>query len=122
MPKMSELATKFDQVAGLIIIGIAFAFNQPWLILVTFLIMLLGLRWPEITPLRLLYRQVFLKTGLLKPHTKHDTAAHRFAAEIGTASMGLSSICLLLLHFLVIGWVLALLVALFMSISVFLNF
>ncbi len=122
MPKMSELATKFDQVAGLIVIGIAFGFNQPWLILVIFLIMLFGLRWPEMTPFRLLYRQVFVKTGWLKPHTKHDTAAHRFAAEIGTATMGLSSVCLLLLQFLVIGWVLTLLVAVFMAISVFLNF
>lgn len=107
----------------MVMIVIAFALNQPWLILLTCLVMIVGLVWPAIGPFHLLYQRVFLAAGLLKPRiADDDPAPYRFAAGMGATVVALSSLLLLVLNLELVGWALAIIVGVLAGVSVFLDF
>lgn len=121
--RVDEQAVKFNQAASMVTIVTAFALNQPWLILLTCLAMIVGLFWPAIGPFHILYQRIFLATGLLKPQiADDDPTPHRFATGMGATVLALSSVLLLVLNNEVVGWALALIVALLAGVSAFLNF
>jgi hypothetical protein len=121
--RVDEQAVKFNQAASMVAIVIAFALNQPWLILLTCLATLVGLVWPAIDPFHILYQRIFLATGLLKPRiADDDPTPHRFAAGMAATMLALSSVLLLVLDIAWVGWALALIVALLAGVSAFLNF
>ncbi len=121
--RVDEHGVKFNQAATMVMIVIAFALNQPWLILLTCLVMVAGLVWPAIGPFHLLYQRVFVAAGLLKPQIEEDhPAPHRFAAGMGATVLALSSLLLLVLNLELVGWALAIIVAVLAGVSVFLNF
>jgi hypothetical protein len=121
--RVDEQAVKFNQVATMVAIVIAFALNQPWLILLTCLATVVGLVWPALGPFPILYQRVFLAIGLLKPRiADDDPAPHRFASGMAATVLALSSVLLLVLDIAWVGWALALIVALLAGVSAFLNF
>ena len=121
--RVDEHAVKFNQAGIMMAIVIAVALSQPWLILLTCLAMLVGLVWPAIGPLHILYQRVVLATGLLKPRiAEGDPAPHRFATGMGATMLALSSLLLLVLNIELVGWALALIVALLAGVSAFSNF
>jgi hypothetical protein len=121
--KVDKQAIRFNQASGMVLIIIAFALNQPWLVLLTFLILIVGLLWSELSPFGLLYRKVFLTTGLLEAKIEDDNpAAHRFAAALAAIVLAFSSMLLLWLDIVTVGWALAILVAVLMALSVFAHF
>lgn len=107
----------------MVMLVIAFALNQPWLILLTCLVMIVGLVWPAIGPFHLLYQRVFVAAGLLKPRIEDDEPApHRFATGMGATVLALSSLLLLVFNIQLVGWALAIIVAVLAAASAFLNF
>jgi hypothetical protein len=121
--RVDKHAVKFNQASTVVAIMIAVALNQPWLILLTCLAMVVGLVWPAIGPFRILYQRVFVATGLLKPRIEDDEPLpHRFASGMGATVLALSSALLLLLNYEFVGWTLAIIVAVLAAVSVFLNF
>ncbi|MFC2031024.1 DUF4395 family protein [Chloroflexota bacterium] len=121
--RVDDHAVKFNQAATMVLIVIAFALNQPWLILLTCLVMVVGLVRPAIGPFHLLYQGVFVAAGIMKPQIEdEDPAPHRFATGMGATVLALSAVLLLGLKVEVVGWALALIVAALAAISAFANF
>lgn len=107
----------------MVMIVIAFALSQPWLILRTCLVMIVGLVWPAFGPIHLLYQRAFVVAGVLKPRIEDDDPApHRFATGMGATVLALSTVLLLVLNTELVGWALALVVAVLAVVSTFLNF
>ncbi len=121
--KIDTRAIKFNQATGMVLIILGLVINQPWLVLLTCLCIGVGLFWPEANPFRILYRQVFLKMGWLKPLIEDDNpSSHRFAALLAAIVLAVSSLFLLWLNMITLGWVFAIFVAILMALSVFANF
>jgi hypothetical protein len=72
--------------------------------------MAIGVASPGNGPIQLLYRKVFLPSGIVKPNREPGSAApHRFAQGMGAVCLALAAV----LHFLgldLAGWVLGFLV------------
>src|SRR5579872_5230969 len=95
---------KFSQAATVVLSGLAFLFNQPIIVVITAIIMILSALTPDVSPYRLLYKGVVLPLRLLKPRiAEDDPAPHRFAQGVGAVFLIASSIVLLLTHVTVLG-------------------
>jgi hypothetical protein len=114
---------KFSQACTVLLTGLAFLLNQPWLVLITAVIMTLSAFAPTISPYRLLYRGIILPLHLLKPRVvEDDPAPHRFAQGVGAAFLIASSIALFFLHVPVVGWALDLIVFVLAAINLIVGF
>ncbi len=114
---------KFSQACTVILTGLAFLLNQPIIVLITAIIMLLAALVPAVSPYRLLYRGVVLPLHLLRPRiVEDDPAPHRFAQGVGAAFLIAATLLLFLTKATTVGWVLDLIVFVLAGINLFVGF
>ena len=114
---------KFSQGCTVLLTALAFVVNQPWLVLITALIMVLSALVPTVSPYRLLYKWVVVPLGLLRPRiVEDDPAPHRFAQGVGAAFLLAASILLFLTRLTMVGWVLDLIVFVLAGINLTVGF
>jgi hypothetical protein len=91
--------------------ALAFLFNQPIIVLITAVVMLLSVLFTRANPYRLFYQGIVVPLGLLKPRiVEDDPAPHRFAQGIGAIFLFASSFLLFLTSATIPGWTLDLIV------------
>jgi hypothetical protein len=121
--KVDTTAIKFNQASIITLISLAFVFDLPWLVLLVAAVLAVGTIWPGAALFQSTYRRVLKPLGLLKPHViDDDPAPHRFAQGLGATFLGLSSIALLALSLVLLGWALAGLVVVLATINLFFGF
>ncbi|MEJ2559922.1 MAG: DUF4395 domain-containing protein, partial [Anaerolineae bacterium] len=102
---------------------LAYVLDLPWLVLFVGAVLAVGTIWPGAALFQQAYRQVLKPLGLVKPHViDDDPAPHRFAQGVGATFLGLSSLALLALNAISLGWGLAGLVVVLAAINLFFNF
>jgi hypothetical protein len=111
VPRVDTHLAKFSQAGTVLLSALAFLLNQPVIVVIAALILLLSAVAPSISPFRLLYRYVVLPMHLMKPRiVEDDPAPHRFAQGIGAAFLIASSLLLYLTNAITLGWALDLIV------------
>jgi len=121
--KVDTTAIKFNQASIITLTLLAYLLDLPWLVLGVGVVLAAGTMWPGAALFQQIYRQGLKPLGLLKPHViEDDPAPHRFAQGLGATFLGLSSLALLALNALPLGWALAGLVAVLAAINLFFNF
>jgi hypothetical protein len=114
---------KFSQASTVLLTGLAFLLFQPWLVLVTAVIMALSALVPVISPYSLLYRGILVPLGILKPRiVEDDPTPHRFAQGVGTIFLLASSIVLFFTPATVPGWTFDLIVFVLSGINLTVGF
>ena len=85
-PRVDTHLAKFSQACTVLLTALAFLLNQPVIVAITALILLLAAVVPSVSPFRLLYRYIVLPLHLLRPRrVEDDPAPHRFAQGVGAA-------------------------------------
>jgi hypothetical protein len=121
--KVDTTAIKFNQASIITFTLLAYVFDLPWLVLFVGAVLAVGTIRPGAALFQQVYRQVLKPIGLLKPHViDDDPAPHRFAQGVGATFLGLSSLALLALNAISLGWGLAGLVVVLAAINLFFNF
>jgi hypothetical protein len=121
--KVDTTAIKFNQASIITFTLLAYVFDLPWLVLFVGAVLAVGSIWPGAALFQQAYRQVLRPIGLVKPHViDDDPAPHRFAQGVGATFLGLSSLALLALNAISLGWGLAGLVVVLAAINLFFNF
>lgn len=121
--KVDTTAIKFNQASIITLTVLAYLVDLPWLVLFVGVVLAAGTIWPGAALFQQTYRQVLRPIGLLKPHViDDDPAPHRFAQGLGATFLGVSSLALLALNAIPLGWGLAGLVAALAAINLFFNF
>ena len=119
--KVDHNALKTNQAVIITMLVAAYILNQPWLVLFTGLVMLLGtaLAMPGF---KLVYQYLILPSGIAKPNViEDDPNSHRFAQLIGSVFL-LAGSALLFTGSLTPGWVLAGIVIALAAINLFAGF
>jgi hypothetical protein len=120
--KVDLNAIKFNQVSLTLVAVVAYFASLPWLVGVLALILVAGTVSPRWGAFRVVYQQVAVPLGLVRPHVvDDDPAPHRFAQGVGAAFLILSWLSLVTGQ-PVVGWVLNLLVAVLALANVLVNF
>ncbi len=110
-PHVDTHLAKFSQASVAVLTALAFIFNQPILVLITAIIMVIAAFAPAVSPFKLVYQWIVLPLHLLKPRVvEDDPAPHRFAQGAGAAFLIAASIVFFLVHAPVAGWILDLIV------------
>ncbi len=121
--KVDTTAIKFNQACIITFTLLAYVLDLPWLVLFVGAVLAVGTIWPGAALFQQAYRQVLKPIGLVKPHViDDDPAPHRFAQGVGATFLGLSSLALLALNAISLGWGLAGLVVVLAAINLFFNF
>ena len=114
---------KFSQACTVLLSALAFLLNQPVIVIITAIILLLSALAPSISPFRLLYRYVVVPMHLMRPRiVEDDPAPHRFAQGVGAAFLIASSLLLFLTNATAIGWALDLIVFVLAGINLTVGF
>jgi hypothetical protein len=114
---------KFSQGCTVLLAGLAFLVNQPVIVLLTALIMVLSAFVPNISPYRLLYKNIVVPLGILKPRlVEDDPAPHRFAQGVGAVFLVAACIVLFFTPASTVGWVLDLIVFVLAGINLTVGF
>jgi uncharacterized protein DUF4395 len=122
-PRVDTHLGKFSQACTVVLTGVAFLLNQPIIVLITALIMVLAAFAPSISPYRLLYRGIVLPLHLMRPRmVEDDPAPHRFAQGVGAAFLIASSLVLFLTTAVAVGWTLDLIVFVLAGINLTVGF
>lgn len=122
-PRLDAHLGKFSQASTFVLAGLAFILNQPVIVLITALILLLSTAFPEIGPYRLIYRYLLLPLHILRPRiVEDDPAPHRFAQGVGTVFLLVSWLVLFLATAPAAGWALDLLVFVLSGLNLFVGF
>lgn len=123
VPRVDTHLAKFSQACTVLLSGLAFLLNQPIIVVITAIILLLSALEPSISPFRLLYRYVVVPLHLIRPRiVEDDPAPHRFAQGIGAAFLIASSVLLFLTSAIAIGWGLDLIVFVLAGINLTVGF
>ncbi len=116
-------ALRFNQACIVVLVALAFVFQQPWLALAVGVVLAVGTAVPALALFQQIYRKVLRPAGLLKARVHpDDPAPHRFAQGVGAAFLLASGICLLAAHLSLIGWGLALIVVVLAAVNLFAGF
>jgi hypothetical protein len=122
MGQVDQTALRFNQAAIIVLLSLAFLFDQVWLVAFVAAVMLVGTLWPKAALFKLTYRYVLRPTGLLRPNMIVDDAAqHLFAQGLGAMVLILAVIAFVL-GASVLGWVLAGVVVALAAVNLFLHF
>src|SRR5436305_4543951 len=122
-PRVDTHLAKFSQAGTVVLSALAFLLNQPIIVVITAIILLLSALAPSISPFRLLYRYVVLPMHLMRPRiVEDDPAPHRFAQGVGAAFLIASSLLLFLTSATVVGWTLDLIVFVLAGINLTVGF
>jgi len=123
VPRVDTQLAKFSQACTVLLSGLAFLLNQPIIVVITAIILLLAALAPTISPFRLLYRYVIVPMHLMRPRiVEDDPAPHRFAQGVGAAFLIASSVLLLLTSATAVGWALDLIVFVLAGINLTVGF
>ncbi len=114
---------KFSQAGTVLLSALAFLLNQPVIVVIAAVILLLSAVAPSISPFRFVYRYVVLPLHLMKPRiVEDDPAPHRFAQGVGAAFLIASSLILYLTSATALGWALDLIVFVLAGINLTVGF
>jgi hypothetical protein len=120
--RFDRTAVKVNQAAIILLLAMAFVTTLPWLVAVVAVIMALGTAQPQLALFQRLYHAVLKPAGLLKPDVHvEDAAPHRFAQGMGASVLVVAAVALLAGAEL-LGWSLALLVAVLAAVNLFFGF
>src|SRR5947209_6714973 len=123
IPRVDAHLGKFPQAWTVVRTGLAFLLNQPWIVLITAIVMTWSALAPTISPYRLVYRGIVLPLHLWRPRiVEDDPAPHRFAQGIGAAFLIATSIVLFLTMATAVGWTLDLIVFVLAGINLTVGF
>ena len=123
VPRVDTHLAKFSQAGTVLLSALAFLLNQPIIVAITAIILLLSALAPSISPFRLLYRYIVLPLRLMRPRiVEDDPAPHRFAQGVGAAFLIVSSLLLFLTSATAVGWVLDLVVFVLAGINLTVGF
>jgi hypothetical protein len=116
-------ALRFNQACIVVLVALAFVFQQPWLALAVGVVLAVGTAVPSLALFQQTYRKVLRPAGLLKARVHpDDPAPHRFAQGVGATFLLASGICLLIAHLPILGWGLALIVVVLAAVNLFAGF
>lgn len=122
MKQVDHTALRFNQAMIIGLLGLAYLFDQDWLVAFVAAVMLVGTLWPRAGLFKLIYARVLRPAGLLKPDIKvDDPAPHLFAQGLGAIVLILSSVALVA-GASTLGWTLAGIVAALAAVNLFLRF
>jgi Domain of unknown function (DUF4395) len=123
VPRVDTHLAKFSQACTVLLSGLAFLLNQPMIVVIAAIILLVSALAPSISPFRLLYRYVVVSLHLIRPRiVEDDPAPHRFAQGVGAAFLIASSVLLLLTSATAVGWALDLIVFVLAGINLTVGF
>ncbi|HLX58033.1 MAG TPA: DUF4395 domain-containing protein [Ktedonobacteraceae bacterium] len=123
IPRVDTHLAKFSQAGTVVLSGLAFLFNQPVIVQIAAVVMILAALLPEVSPYRLLYRSIVLPLRLWKPRVvEDDPAPHRFAQGVGAAFLIASTLVLFLTKAYAFGWTLDLIVFVLAGINLTVGF
>ncbi len=115
-------AIKFAQVTIMGVVVLAWLFDLLWLVPLLAALLLANVALVERGPVRMLYRHVILPLRIVRPHFVVDEPApHRFSQGLGGVFLAASSAALYGGSG-ILGWGLAVLVAVLAAVNVFWNF
>ena len=121
--KIDRTALKFNQGSIVLLTGIAFLLDIPWLTAVVAAVLLIDTIIPGTGLFKLLYKHVVKPAGLLKPDpAEENPAPHRFAQGLGAIFLTAAYFSLTVLSLQILGWTLALIVVALAFINLTLNF
>jgi Domain of unknown function (DUF4395) len=122
-PRVDTHLAKFSQACTVLLTALAFLLNQPIIVAITAIILLLAASVPSVSPFRLLYRYIALPLHLLRPRiVEDDPAPHRFAQGVGAAFLIASSFLFFLTSAAAVGWALDLIVFVLAGINLTVGF
>jgi Domain of unknown function (DUF4395) len=123
VPRVDTHLAKFSQAGTVLLSALAFLLNQPIIVVIAAIILLLSALAPSISPFRLVYRYVVLPIHLMRPRiVEDDPAPHRFAQGVGAAFLIASSLILYLTSATALGWGLDLIVFVLAGINLTVGF
>jgi Domain of unknown function (DUF4395) len=123
VPRVDTHLAKFSQAGTVLLSALAFLLNQPNIVVIAAIILLLSALAPSISPFRLVYRYVVLPMHLMRPRVvEDDPAPHRFAQGVGAAFLIASSLILYLTSATALGWALDLIVFVLAGINLTVGF
>lgn len=119
--KVDQTGLKVGQGATIVLLLAAFILNSWLLVALVAVSQLLGALNAPYAPFRLLYKELFLRAGVLRPRPEPDNPEpHRFAMLVGAAFNGAAGL-FLLAGLPVIGWVLVWVVIILANLNFWLN-
>lgn len=124
VPRVDTHLAKFSQASTVALSALAFAFQQPVIVLILAIIMTLAALFPTtVSPYRLLYRAIVLPLGLWKPRVvEDDPAPHRFAQGVGAVFLIAATLVLYLTNAYAVGWTLDIIVFVLAGINLTVGF
>ena len=121
--KIDRTALKFNQGSIVLLTGLAFLLDIPWLAAFVAAVLLIDTLIPGTGLFKLLYKQVAKPAGLLKPDPADESPApHRFAQGVGAIFLTAAFFSLSVFNLQILGWTLALIVVALAFINLTLNF
>ena len=121
--RVDRTALKFNQGSIAVLLVIAFALNQVWLVVLVGLIMIVGTIVPSAGAFKAVYARLLRPLKILRPEiVEEDNIQHQFAQGLGGAVLILASSFLIDGRFPLIGWGLSLLVVVLAMINLTVNF
>ena len=122
IPRVDTHLAKFTQASVVLLTGLAFLLNQPIIVAITAVLMVISALAPSVSPFRLVYQGVVLPLRILKPRiVEDDPAPHRFAQGVG-ATFLIAATLLFLLRATPVGWALDLIVFVLAGINLTIGF
>jgi Domain of unknown function (DUF4395) len=110
-PHVDTHLAKFSQACTVLLTGLGFLLNQPIIVLIAAILLVLAALVPAVSPFRLLYRGIFLPLHVLRPRmVEDDPLPHRFAQGVGATFLIASTLVLLLTKNALVGWTLDLII------------
>lgn len=120
--RVDHTALRVNQACIVMLAGVAFLANAPWLAALLGLAMAVGTVVPSLAPFKALYRHVLRPLGVLRPDVRvDDPAPHRFAQGMGACVVALA-VASLALKAAALGWALLGIVALLASVNLAVGF
>lgn len=115
-------ALKFNQMAIITLLVLAFLFDQPWLVAFVAAVMVVGTWWPAAGLFKLVYKHLLKPAGIMRPHLIADEQQpHLFAQGLGGIFLVISVVALTT-GATVVGWLLVGMVVVLAAVNLFLNF
>ena len=115
-------ALKFNQMAIISLLVLAFLFDQLWLVAFVAAVMLVGTWWPNAGLFKLFYKHGLKPRGIMQPQMIADEQApHLFAQGLGGLMLA-ASIAALGAGLTVLGWLLVGIVVVLAAVNLFLHF
>lgn len=115
-------ALKFNQMAIIALLVLAFLFDQLWLVAFVAVVMLVGTWWPAAGLFKLIYKHLLKPQGIMKPDLVADEQQpHLFAQGLGGLFLVIS-MGALATGLAVLGWVVVGMVIVLAAVNLFLRF